>query len=521
MTRQITRRDFGTVAVAGGAILALGGPVRAALRGRDPFTLGVASGDPVPDGVVLWTRLAPDPLAPSGGMPDARVPVTWEIDEDERFSRPRRGTAVADPAWGHSVHVEIAGLAPGRRYFYRFISGGIASPVGRTRTAPAAGDAVDRLRIAFASCQHYEAGHYAAYRHIVADDPDLVLFLGDYIYEGNRGDGGVRRHLNPEPTDLAGYRARYATYKLDRLLQAAHHAAPWVTTWDDHEVQDNYTGTHDKRYGDPAAFARRRAAAYQAYYEHMPLRRTARPDGDSMRLYRAIGWGRLARFQIVDDRQYRDTAPCQPADLAGSGRETIGLRPDCPERHDPRRTMLGRQQMAWLDRELATTRARWNFLGQQTLMMPFRRIPNNDPALPPSVYNTDAWDGFTPAREHIQRRWRDAKVANPVVLSGDIHSFVAGDHFDPDAPDRILASEFVGGSISSGARDKTLKAAAAQNPGFHFAENQVRGYGRIDLTPATCSVALRGLADVRDPGSSATDLARFAIEAGRAGVQAG
>ncbi len=521
MTIITSRRDFGIGLIASSALLAHGNPVRAAFQGRDPFTLGVASGDPAPDGMILWTRLAPDPLAPGGGMPPARVPVTWEIAEDERFSTPRRGTVVADPAWGHSVHVEVTGLKPARQYFYRFISGGIASPVGRTRTAPAAGSAVDRLRLAFASCQHYEAGYYAAYRHMGADDPDLVLFLGDYIYEGNPGNNGVRRHLNPEPVDLAGYRARYATYKLDPLLQAAHHAAPWVTTWDDHEVQDNYTGAHDKRYSDPAVFARRRAAAYQAYYEHMPLRASARPRGDSMQLYRALGWGNLARFQIVDDRQYRDTAPCQPADLPGSGKETIGLRPDCPERHDPRRTMLGKRQMAWLDRELGATHAQWNLLGQQTLMMPYKRNPNNDPALPPSVYNVDAWDGFTPARDHIQRRWRDAKVRNPIVLSGDIHSFVAGDHFDPDAPDRIIASEFVGGSISSGARDLTLKAGAAQNPGFHFAENQVRGYGRLDLTPKACEVALRGLADVRDPESGVRDLARFAVEAGRFGIQAG
>jgi alkaline phosphatase D len=516
-----TRRQFGAAITCLSAGLLLESPLRAALGGRDPFTLGVASGEPAPDGMVLWTRLAPDPLAPGGGMPPARVPVTWEIAEDERFTKPVRGTAIAEPAWGHSVHVEVRGLRPGRRYFYRFITGGIASPVGRTRTAPAPGSAVDRLRLAFASCQHYEAGHYAAYRHIVADDPDVILFLGDYIYEGNPGNNGVRRHLNPEPVDLDGYRARYATYKLDPLLQAAHIAAPWITTWDDHEVQDNYTGARDKRYGDPAAFARRRAAAYQAYYEHMPLRAASRPRGDAMRLYRAFGWGDLARFQILDDRQYRDTAPCQPDDLPGSGRETIGLRPDCAERHDARRTMLGREQMRWLDSDLAGSRAKWNLLGQQTLMMPFRRIPNNDPALPPSVYNMDAWDGFTPARDHIQRRWRDAKVSNPVVLSGDIHSFVAGDHFDPDDPRRIIASEFVGGSISSGARDKTLKAGAAQNPGFHFAENQVRGYGRLDLTPGACEVALRGLTDVRDPTSDVRDLARFAVEAGRPGVQAG
>ncbi|RHW19311.1 alkaline phosphatase [Sphingomonas gilva] len=511
--RQATATILGSAALL---VATRGAAFRAA---DDPFTLGVASGEPAPGGVVLWTRLAPRPLDPDGGMPQARVPVRWEISEDEGFERARSGTAFAEPDWGHSVHVEVDGLSPGRTYFYRFIAGGAASPTGRTRTAPAIGAAVDRLRIAFASCQHYEAGHYAAYRHMVADDPDLIVFLGDYIYEGNPGRNGVRSHLNPEPTDLAGYRARYATYRSDPLLQAAHQAAPWVTTWDDHEVQDNYTGAQSKFLRDPEAFARRRAAAYQAHYEHMPLRRSARPAGGSMRLYRAIDWGGLAQFQIVDDRQYRDPPPCQPGDPGGKA--TIGLRPDCPGRHDPRRTMLGAAQMDWLDAQLGRTRARWNFLSQQTLMMPFKRIPPDTPDAPPSVYNLDAWDGFTPTRERIARRWRDARVPNPVVLSGDIHSFVAGDHFDPDDAGRIIASEFVGGSISSGARDKTLKRGASLNPGFHFADNSVRGYGRIDVTPERCEVALRALSDVRDPQSPIGDLARFAVENGRAGVQQG
>lgn len=515
---RITRREFAAGLVGSAAIIGAGiGSARGAWGYADPFTLGVASGEPAPTSVVLWTRLAPSPLEPGGGMPPVGVPVRWEISEDERFARARGGTVMAVPGWGHSVHVEVQGLKPGRHYFYRFIAGDVTSPVGRTRTAPAAGAAVDRLRVAFASCQQYEAGYYSAYRHMLADDPDLILFLGDYIYEMNPSNRGVRQHLNPEPVDLDGYRIRYATYKRDPLLQAAHHAAPWVTTWDDHEVQDNYTGDHDKFHGDPVAFHRRRAAAYQAYYEHLPLRPSARPVDGSMRLYRAIEWGNLAQFQVIDDRQYRPIASCQPADL--NGRQTIVLRPDCPERHDPRRNMLGNAQMAWLDHRLATTRARWNFLSQQTLMMPFKRIPNNDPALPPSVYSTEGWDGFTASRDHILRRWRDARVSNPVVLSGDIHAFAAGDHFDPDDPKRLIAAEFVGGSVTSGAADKTFQRGASLNRGFHFADNSVRGYGIATVTPQRCDVTLRGLDDVRDPQSGVRDLAKFTVENGRAGIQ--
>ncbi|UZK67682.1 alkaline phosphatase D family protein [Sphingomonas sp. M1-B02] len=517
----LSRRSFTAAAFIGTASLLGTRELRAAMAQAYPFTLGVASGDPRPDGVVLWTRLAPDPLASHGGMDPVAVPVRWEISADESFRAPRSGTIVAEPAWGHSVHAEIEGLAPDRTYFYRFIAGGVASPVGRTRTAPAADAMPGRLRIAFASCQHYEAGHYAAYRHMVADEPDLIIFLGDYIYEGKPGDRGVRRHQNAEPRDLAGYRARYATYKGDPLLQAAHHAAPWVMTWDDHEVEDNYGGDSNKFQHDPAAFLARRAAAYQAYFEHMPLRRAATPKGAAMRLYRTVDWGRLAQFQVIDDRQYRDLPPCQPADLIANRKPTVGLIRDCPERHRADRSLLGQAQERWLLDRLQDTRARWNLLSQQTLMKSQLRIPFDDAEQGPSVYNSDSWDGYTAARDRVLRRWRDAGTPNPIVLSGDIHSFVAGDHFDPDKHDRIIASEFVGGSLTSGARDTMLKQNAANNPGFHFAENQVRGYARMDLTPGRCDVAFRGLSEVRDPLSAASDIARFTVENGQAGMKLG
>ncbi|WP_260599271.1 alkaline phosphatase D family protein [Sphingomonas endolithica] len=495
---------------------------RAAIGPRTPFTLGIASGEPAADGFVLWTRLAPDPLTPGGGMPPHAVPVRWEVSEDEKFAKVRSGTVLAEPHWGHSVHVVVAGLRPNRPYWYRFLVGGEISPVGRTRTAPAAGTMVDRLRIVFASCQDYEVGYYAGHRHIVADAPDLVVFLGDYIYEGNASEPSLlRRHPTPEPVDLDGYRARYATYKSDPLLQATHQAAPWISTWDDHEVVDNYANDLDKHNGDPAVLLRRRAAAYQAFYEHTPLRPAQRPVGPAMQLYRTVDWGALAQFQVIDDRQYRAPPPCQPDGSIERRLDAVWLTPDCAERHDPRRSLLGTTQEQWLAKRLRATRARWNLLAQQTLMMPYTRIDPATPNAPPSVYNSDSWEGYAGTREWLLRQWRDARTPNPLVLSGDIHAFVAGDHVDPDYPERIIASEFVGGSMTSGNHDATLRQATAIDPNFRFAENRVRGYARADLFPDRSEVAFRGVSNVRDPNATVSDLARFTIDQGRPGIRLG
>ncbi|MES2753260.1 MAG: alkaline phosphatase D family protein [Pseudomonadota bacterium] len=504
-----------------GALLLGARDLAAAFAGADPFTLGVASGEPSADGIVLWTRLAPVPLAPDGGMPPRPAAVRWELADNAGFANPRSGTVRAEPGWGHSVHVEVAGLRPGRDYWYRFITGGIASPVGRTCTAPPRGALAQRLRFAFASCQNYEAGHYAAYRHMVADAPDLIVFLGDYIYEAAPGEGKTRKHPTPAARDLGSYRARYATYKLDPALQAAHQAAPWITTWDDHEVADNYANALDKRHGDRAAFLRRRADAYQAYYEHMPLPRRMRPDGPTLKLYRTLDWGGLAQFQIVDDRQYRDPPPCQLPGAIERHLDAIWLRPDCPERRDPRRSLLGPAQEKWLDAALTKTAARWNLLTQPTLMMPYQRIDPATPDAAPGVYSTDGWEGYPASRERIIRRWRDARTPNPMVLSGDVHAFIVGDHVDPDAKQRVLAAEFVGGSLTSTNNDAPLKRATALNPNFHFAEKDVRGYALVELTPAAAQVRFRGLANARDPASPVSDLARFAVANGRPGAQTG
>ncbi|WP_230483537.1 alkaline phosphatase D family protein [Sphingomonas sp. Leaf21] len=522
MALRLTRRQIvAAPLIAAPFVIASGG--MALMRGPgDPiFSLGVASGEPSPDGMVLWTRLAPQPLEPLGGLGQQRVPVRWEVATDAAFRNiVRAGEVRSAPEDGHSIHVEVDGLRPGRDYHYRFLSLGQASPVGRTRTAPQPGAGVERLRICYGSCQKYEVGHYAAWTHAVADDPDLILFLGDYIYEGAPNPKALRPHRNPEPVDLPGYRVRYASYKLDPLLQAAHAAAPWMTIWDDHEVANDYAGPWDERYGDPAQFLRRRTAAYQAYWEHMPLRRASHPAGPWARLYRRLDWGRLARIALLDDRQYRDDRPCQPAPDVNGKRAYDSLVADCPARHDPKRSMLGARQERWLNDELASGHAGWNILAQQTLMTPFPTVDPKQPDKGAVFQSVDRWQGFPAARDRIFRRWVEARTPNPIVLSGDIHAFAATDLRDPERADGPpIASEFVGGSITSLNPDPLFKPTAEQTQGFHYAENFVCGYGRLDLTPDRCEVTFRGLADARDPNSTVTDLKRFIVTAGRPGLQ--
>lgn len=472
---------------------------------EDPFTLGVASGEPTPDGVVLWTRLAPAPLQPGGGMSPEPVAVTWEVAEDPRLSRVvARGEALAVSEAAHSVHVEVAGLRPGREYWYRFRAGGHASEVGRTRTAPAPGAAVDRLRIAYGSCQKYEAGYYGAYPHLAADAPDLVLFLGDYIYEKTASAKGVRRHPEGEAMDLASYRVRYGLYKSDPNLRAAHAAAPWMVVWDDHEVVNDYGGDQDRADTDPAVFLRRRAAAYQAYYEHMPLRRRSRPVGPQMLLHRALDWGSLAQIQLLDTRQRRPHRTC---DALAEGK----MIPDCDARRDPARSLLGQAQERWLFDTLDRSQARWNLLAQQYLMGDLQRLDGR--------YSNDGWGGYVQTRRRILERWRDAGVSNPLALGGDIHTFLAGDlSLEPGGPP--LASEFVGGSVSSlGWENASLQPVLAHNPNLKFGDGETRGYGLVDLTPQGCTVRFRGIESALVPSSPVRDLARFAVEAGRAGLQ--
>ena len=508
LQRRLDRRDLLT---GGLALLGLGAARRTSGRSLfqpSAFPLGVASGDPASDGVVLWTRLALDPLN-GGGMPPEDVEVVWEVARDERMADVvQRGTSVAREGLGHSVHVEVDGLEPGRWYWYRFRAGADESAVGRTRTLPAAGAAADRLRFAFASCQHYEHGYYTAYRHMAEDDLDLVFHLGDYIYEGAASDGRVRRHTGDELDLLDDYRNRYALYRSDPDLQAAHAAFPWVVTWDDHEVDNNYANLVSEEAGLPAElFRRRRAAAYQAYYEHMPLRRSSLPNGPDLQLYRAFAWGDLASFHVLDTRQYRTDQPC------GDGR---GF---CDEVFDPAATPLGETQERWLMDGLDGSTARWNVIPQQIMMARVDYTPGDDES-----YALDMWSGYEAARRRLMEFLATRRPANPVVLTGDIHSNWVNDlkvdYRDPAAP--VVGTELVVTSISSGGdgvdtRDTTA-ALLAENPAVRF-YNAQRGYARCDLTAERCRADYQVVEYVTRPGSPIATRASFLVEDGRPGAQ--
>src|SRR5581483_7142214 len=347
------------------------------------FTLGVASGDPLPNGVVLWTRLAPEPLA-GGGMPNAPFTVDWAVARDDKMSNiVKKGKAVAPAELAHSVHVEVDGLEPDCEYWYQFRAGSELSPIGRTRTAPAPGAGLDRLAFAFASCQHFETGYYTAYEHMVRDNLDLVVFLGDYIYEKEGRDGQPRRHTGPLLMTLTDYRNRYALYKGDALLQKAHAHVPWIMTWDDHEVANDYANDSEPHGMPRVQFLERRAAAYQAYYEHMPLRVGSKPRGTAMQMYRTVQYGSFASFFVLDTRQYRNRQPC-----GGSG-----TKPQCAEALDPHRTIMGEAQTRWLLHGLEKSPARWNIIANQVIFSPVDFQPGPEIGMP-----MDKWSGYEASR---------------------------------------------------------------------------------------------------------------------------
>jgi alkaline phosphatase D len=489
--------------------------------GAYPFSLGVASGSPLPNAVVIWTRILYDPLN-AAAMPPLAFSVRWEMAEDERFSRiVAKGTAGAAPELAHSVHVDVGGLRPARWYWYRFMLGDAVSPVGRTRTAPAANAMPASLKLAVASCQHWEFGTYAAHRHIAAAAPDLVAFLGDYIYEWGpyqlaHPKSAVR---TAESFTLADYRARYAQYKSDRDLQAAHLAAPWIVTWDDHEVANDYANDRDERL-DPN-FLRRRAAAYQAFYEHMPLRLQLPKAGDyaHMRIYQRYDWGRLARFHVLDDRQYRAYEACSPANRGGS---SSVLRRDCPALGDAQRSMLGAAQQNWLDEGLKSSPARWNILAQQTLMAQNSQLPIVKEL--DGRFWTDGWDGYPMARQRIFDALHTSKASNPLVLSGDVHSFFAAELCrNPSRPrsalNPVLATEFCGTSVTSPSRPQArTEQYVAMNPAIKYGRSDKRGFMLLTVTPADTTAQFLALDDVHNAGSGIARATSFVVRHGRPGL---
>ncbi|GAA4936581.1 alkaline phosphatase PhoD [Streptomonospora halophila] len=501
---------IGALALGTGPAWAQPGHNGAGGRGRitEPFTLGVASGDPLPDGFVLWTRLAPDPLAEDGrgGMPDRRVRVRWQVATDERFRRVvASGAEFARPEEGHSVHVEVHGLRPGAEYYYRFRAGRELSPVGRSKTAPAPGARLDGFAFAFASCQNYPSGYYTAHAHMAQEDLDLVCFLGDYIYEGDaQGDIG-RGHLPArEVFSVADYRVRHAQHKTDPDLQAAHAAFPWAVVFDDHEVENNWADDvsepDDEPDQDPAVFLRRRARAFQVYYEHMPLRRAQRPAGSAMQLYRRLTFGDLVDVHLLDTRQYR-------SDQVGDSGHA-----------DPGRTLLGAEQREWLEEGLTGPTARWNVLAQQVFFS--QRDFNEGES---TNFSNDAWDGY----RHERDRMRDVFASgpsNPVVITGDVHANylcdVKADFADPDSA--TVATEVVGTSIASGGdgedqRDTDL-VQLAENPHIKLI-NRRRGYVRNEVSRGQWRTDYRVVDYVTRPDAPIRNLATFVIEDGSPGAQ--
>jgi len=482
---------------------------------EDPFKLGVASGDPLSDGFVIWTRLALYPTEVDYGMRPEAMLVHWEVSETENMSRiVQEGSVIAHPELGHSVHVELRGLKAGREYWYRFRFADCQSRIGRGITTPVMGSSLEKFKFAYVSCQHYERGFYPAYRDLVEQDPQFIVHLGDYIYENDPNRFTVRRHEGPEPKTLEQYRARYSLYRMDPELQRAHAHTTWAFTWDDHEVDNNYANDQSQDRDDPQRFLERRSAAYQAYYEMMPLRASAKPQGANLRLYQRIVFGDLLAFNILDDRQYRSDHPC---DFTGGGPNVMANL--CSELTDPRRTMLGAGQESWLNSNLANHEARWNVLAQQALFSQYNRGTSES-----AVYATDGWDGYPAARDRIVEQLVRANTSNPILIGGDVHSYwvadIKEDWSDPSS--RTVASEFVGTSITSnGGLNAQHDALRAQNPHVKLIETEQRGYVMCTVTPEQWRVEHRCVEDagILDPNSHLRTQRSFVVENGRPGAE--
>lgn len=505
--RELDRRSFLSVSGIGLASLAAArrtSPARPGGQGPaspTPFTLGVASGDPLPSSVVIWTRLAPDPSDPTGGMSSRNVNVRWEVATDERMAKVvRSGRAVARATNAHTVHVDVRGLEPAHTYWYRFRASGEATEPARTRTAPKRGSMPRRLRIGQVSCQRIDQGYYMAYADLVEHELDVIVHLGDYIYESSGGP--VRDHGMDEPVDLDGYRLRYAHYKQERHLQAAHAVAPWVVTWDDHEVENNYAGDAPEVSSmtpDRDSFLERRAAAYRAWWEHQPVRFAA-PTGPNLRTYRRLRFGRLADLHVLDTRQYR-------SDQCGDGTD---IGPRCDAANEPDFTVLGSRQERWLDKGLAKSETRWNVIANQIVMQQWRFAPGN------AVWNLDQWDGYPAARARVFDSLADAG-GTPVVLTGDVHSSwvgnLAADLDDPDS--LVIGTELVGPGISSAPSPvlaSTIPAVLDQSPHIRWAEGTQRGWVRNVITPDEWRAEYRLVDDALVEGSPVRRAASFTID---------
>lgn len=482
----------------------------------NPFTLGVASGDPDANSVVLWTRLAPRPLEPRGGMPFDAVAVDWEIAEDDKMQRVvRRGTADALPVEGHSLHVIAEGLTPNRPYWYRFMSGGAESRIGRTRTLPERGALPERFRLAVASCQRIEHGFFTAWDDIAKTELDLVFHAGDYMYEyALTAEAMATRMTIPVPdnarakvSDLAEYRTRYALYKLDPDLAAAHAAHPFIASFDDHEVVNNWGGMSGPAKMSDRDFLRLRAAAFQAFYENSPVRPSVRPRGSDITLYRAFDVGALLRLAVLDTRQFRSMPPCGKAETRR-----------CDERLAPNRSMIGDVQERWLLDLFARRDTAWTVLGNQVQMM---QVRHKEAAQ--DIVNTDKWDGNAAARQRLLQGAAERQVSGLVAVTGDIHRAMAGNlmvDFDkPKAPP--IGVEFVATSISSdgdgGRALSTGKSLMANNPHLRFYDAR-RGYLLCDFGRQRCEASFRTVEFVTKRDAKTATASSFTVEVKKPGL---
>jgi alkaline phosphatase D len=484
------------------------GATRLARVTANPFYLGVASGDPRPDSVVIWTRLARETLGNALSRNEP-VAVDYEIAETANFSTIyRKGSAAALPELGYSVHLDLQGLNPGKEYYYRWMLGGEVSNVGRTKTAPALDATTESFRFGFASCQQYEHGYFTALDHMAKERFDLIVHLGDYIYEETWGANNVRHHNAPEIYTLDDYRARYELYKQDPDLQAAHASAPWAVTWDDHEVDDNYANAIAVDEQTPKQLLIRRAAAYQAFYEFMPIRLPSGRQGASMQIYRPLQFGTLMDMIILDTRQYRNDQACGD-----------GMKPSCDQHREPNRTLLGEAQKDWLFKRLRTSGSTWNVMAQQVMMGRLLRRNEQEE----EMFLMDIWDGYPDERDELLARLKSAQTPNPIVLTGDIHSNWVNNILSDfsNESSEVIATEFVGTSITSGGDGTDASNTAAQtlsdNSHVKF-YNRQRGYVSCYLSKDLWQSDYKILDKVSEPGHPIRTRASFVVEAGNPGA---
>jgi alkaline phosphatase D len=521
---RLDRRRFLTGALATASGLALASSpalarcrvprVRASGLSGLAFDQGVASGQPTCRGITLWTKL--------GGL-ERDGTLQLEVSRDEDFRRiVTRRSVTARTARGGTVHARLTGcrLEPGERYFYRFSTRDADSPVGRFQTARPP-DSREPVRIGFFSCQAYEAGYYTPHAGLLAEeDLDLVVCLGDYIYEqpfyeqvrpDTTGDQG-------EVQTLDEYRAKYALYHTDPLLTELRRMHPLMAIWDDHEVEDNYAAdqpgaaTRNPR----VPFAERRAAGYRSFFEHMPRIRS-RSDRD--RIYGGLRLGRHVDLLLLDQRQYRDDQPC--GDQIGNA--------DCLESFDPERTMLGTTQRDWFERRLAASDATWKIVGSQVMFMALD-VPAGH------TLNPDQYDGYKAERERLMRFIAENAIDNVSILTGDIHTFFAGQVTPsgrqpfPGAPnDGAVATEFVGGAVTSDGVPETIgvddvsaalvnqldePTIRANNPHIEYVDTNFKGYGVLEASADELLVTFRAARTIDEPASEVFDLARFRVAAG-------